>query len=70
LFGHFVNKFLKFGSVIFFVSEESSPVIENLSFRYRSRDELALKNVNISVGSSQVILIAGASGCGKTTLAR
>jgi ABC-type multidrug transport system fused ATPase/permease subunit len=26
--------------------------IENLSFRYRSRNDLALKNVNLSVGSS------------------
>jgi energy-coupling factor transporter ATP-binding protein EcfA2 len=47
-----------------------SLVIENLSFRYRSRNEPALKNINLSVGSGQVILIAGASGCGKTTLAR
>ncbi|HTX78959.1 MAG TPA: ABC transporter ATP-binding protein [Longilinea sp.] len=47
-----------------------SLIIENLSFRYRSRNEPALKNINLSVGSGQVILIAGASGCGKTTLAR
>lgn len=44
--------------------------IENLSFRYRSRSELALKNINLSVEAGQVLLIAGASGCGKTTLAR
>jgi len=52
------------------MSSEPPLVIENLSFRYRSRNELALKNINLSVGSSQIILIAGASGCGKTTLAR
>lgn len=51
------------------MSSEPPLVIENLSFRYRSRNELALKNVNLSISSSQVILIAGASGCGKTTLA-
>ena len=52
------------------MSSEPPLVIENLSFRYRSRNEPALKNINLSVGSGQVILIAGASGCGKTTLAR
>jgi len=45
-------------------------IIENLTFRYRSRTEPALKNVNLSIEPAQVILIAGASGCGKTTLAR
>ncbi|MCA1954178.1 MAG: energy-coupling factor ABC transporter ATP-binding protein [Anaerolinea sp.] len=45
-------------------------LIENLSFRYRSRSELALKNINLRVEAGQVLLIAGASGCGKTTLAR
>ncbi len=45
-------------------------LIENLSFRYRSRSELALKDINLRVEAGQVLLIAGASGCGKTTLAR
>lgn len=45
-------------------------VIENLNFRYRSRTELALKDINLQVAAGQVLLIAGASGCGKTTLAR
>jgi energy-coupling factor transporter ATP-binding protein EcfA2 len=45
-------------------------VIENLSFRYRSRADLAIKNISIKVERGKVLLIAGASGCGKTTLAR
>jgi energy-coupling factor transport system ATP-binding protein len=45
-------------------------VIENLSFRYHSRDTQAIKNISLDVNAGQVLLIAGASGCGKTTLAR
>ncbi|KAF0107229.1 MAG: cobalt/nickel transport system ATP-binding protein [Chloroflexi bacterium] len=45
-------------------------VIENLNFRYHSRETLAIKNISLSVEAGQVLLIAGASGCGKTTLAR
>jgi energy-coupling factor transporter ATP-binding protein EcfA2 len=45
-------------------------VIENLSFRYHSRNELALQNISFSVEKGEILLIAGASGCGKTTLAR
>lgn len=44
--------------------------IENLNFRYRIREELAIKNINLEISSGKVILIAGASGCGKTTLIR
>ena len=44
--------------------------IDNLSFRYHSRSELAIKNISIRVEKGQILLIAGASGCGKTTLAR
>ncbi len=45
-------------------------LIEDLSFRYRSREEFAIQHINLSVEPGQVVLIAGASGCGKTTLAR
>lgn len=44
--------------------------IENLSFRYRSRADFAIQNINLTVDEPQIVLIAGASGCGKTTLAR
>lgn len=45
-------------------------VIEELTFRYRSREETAIRDINLSIEPAQVVLIAGASGCGKTTLAR
>jgi energy-coupling factor transport system ATP-binding protein len=45
-------------------------VVENLSFQYRRRDELAILNMNFELQAGQVMLIAGASGCGKTTLMR
>lgn len=44
--------------------------IEDLNFRYLIREEPALKNINLSFSSGEVALIAGASGCGKTTLIR
>lgn len=44
--------------------------IENLSFRYQRRDDLALRNISFRVNPGEVLLIAGASGCGKTTLMR
>jgi energy-coupling factor transporter ATP-binding protein EcfA2 len=44
--------------------------IEDLSFRYQRREEYALHNLSFQVQSGEVLLIAGASGCGKTTLMR
>lgn len=45
-------------------------VVENLSFQYRRRQELAIDNISFELKEGQVMLIAGASGCGKTTLMR
>lgn len=45
-------------------------LIEDLTFRYRSRSEPAIRNISLEVQPGQVVMIAGASGCGKTTLAR
>jgi len=44
--------------------------IHNLSFRYRIREDWAIKDINLAFEAGQVVLIAGASGCGKTTLIR
>lgn len=44
--------------------------IEDLNFRYLIREEPALQNINLRFSSGEVALIAGASGCGKTTLIR
>jgi len=44
--------------------------VENLSYRYPSSQAPALKGVNLEIGRGETVLIAGRSGCGKTTLAR
>jgi energy-coupling factor transporter ATP-binding protein EcfA2 len=45
-------------------------VVENLSCRYKTREEPALVDISFSAQAGQIILIAGESGCGKTTLLR
>ena len=51
---------------------QSAPflAIQDLTFRYRSRPEPALRDISFSVAPGELLLIAGASGCGKTTLIR
>ncbi len=49
---------------------DSPLVIENLSFQYRTRPEPAIQNISFELKAGEMLLIAGASGCGKTTLAR
>ena len=49
---------------------EASLVIENLSFQYRTRPEPAIENISVELKPGELLLIAGSSGCGKTTLAR
>jgi energy-coupling factor transport system ATP-binding protein len=44
--------------------------IEGLSFRYHSRAELAIKDISLALEPGEIVLLAGASGCGKTTLMR
>jgi len=45
-------------------------VVDNLSFRYRDRQGAAIHNLSFTANPGEVLLIAGASGCGKTTLVR
>jgi energy-coupling factor transport system ATP-binding protein len=45
-------------------------VVENLTFRYRDRQEPAIRNLSFEAQAGEILLIAGASGCGKTTLIR
>ena len=44
--------------------------VRGLSFRYRSRESWALRDINLSLRPGEVMLLAGSSGCGKTTLMR
>jgi energy-coupling factor transport system ATP-binding protein len=49
---------------------ESPLIIENLSFQYRTRPDRAIEKVSFELKPGEMLLIAGSSGCGKTTLAR
>jgi len=49
---------------------DSPLIIENLSFQYRTRSEPAIQNISFELKPGEMLLIAGSSGCGKTTLAR
>jgi energy-coupling factor transport system ATP-binding protein len=45
-------------------------IIDNLSFRYRDRESTAIRKISFDANQGEILLIAGASGCGKTTLIR
>ncbi len=49
---------------------EAPLTVENLSFRYRDRSAVAISQITFDANPGEVLLIAGASGCGKTTLIR
>ncbi len=44
--------------------------VENLSFSYPDRDNMALANINFTVNQGEFVVVCGKSGCGKTTLLR
>ena len=49
---------------------ETPLFVEKLSFRYRDRQSPAIRDLSFSANPGEILLIAGASGCGKTTLIR
>ena len=52
------------------MSSQPTARIENLAFRYRDRQELAIEDIAFDLAPGEILLVAGASGCGKTTLIR
>ncbi len=49
---------------------EAALILENISLRYRDRQELAIQAISLEVTAGELLLIAGASGCGKITPVR
>jgi energy-coupling factor transporter ATP-binding protein EcfA2 len=47
---------------------ESGIIVENLSYTYPGQSEPSLKNVNFTVTKGDFVLVAGPTGCGKSTL--
>ena len=52
------------------MTQEPAVFVDDLSFRYRDREELAIRNISFEISHGELVLLAGASGSGKTTLIR
>lgn len=51
--------------------DESIPLaVDNLTFTYRIRETPAIQDLSFTMREGELLLVAGASGCGKTTLMR
>jgi energy-coupling factor transporter ATP-binding protein EcfA2 len=61
---------LRIDNISAMISTPLPLVVDNLSFRYRDRQGAAIYNISFTANPGEVLLIAGASGCGKTTLVR
>ena len=49
---------------------EAALSVQDLTFRYRDRQEPSIQNINLELAPGEFLLVAGASGSGKTTLIR
>lgn len=52
------------------MSSDPAIRVENLTFRYKRREEKAIQDVSFTLQPGELLLIAGSSGSGKTTVAR
>jgi energy-coupling factor transport system ATP-binding protein len=52
------------------IAESPALQVEDLTFRYRDRDTPAVEGISFALAAGEMLLVAGASGCGKTTLIR
>ena len=64
------NLLLRLDNTNAMTSSAQPLVIDNLSFRYRDRQGTAIHAISFEAEPGEILLIAGASGCGKTTLVR
>ena len=52
------------------VTQSPPLVVEDLTFRYRDRGSPSISSISFELPAGHLLLLAGSSGCGKTTLAR